>query len=236
MRNIRSWRGTPRTLGPSTGRSISWTTARTQATLRMSLMMMMKMMALVPPRRKRMMIQQQVRAFAICIWIFAWHIVQWNGPYSLHKMKWPNPMDHFHYSSCANICALFSLYGWFIGIGRSQWLIELSRTLIYQLHHALNLYFFLLHFEIAEAKKIADQAMKDPMSLVNNVGALKFWWITSLTDCSCWFIIMEGKQLDSCDCAGNLCSTSTENWKYNYLLHCSVLEVPKNFLESLFPK
>ena len=139
MRNIRSWRVTPRMLGPSTGRSISWTTARTQATLRMSLMMMMKMMALVPPRRKRMMIQQQVRAFAICIWIFAWHIVQWNGPYSLHKMKWPNPMDHFHYSSCANICALFSLYGWFIGIGRSQWLIELSRTLIYQLHHSLNL-------------------------------------------------------------------------------------------------
>ena len=35
--------------------------------------------------------------------------------------------------------------------------------------------FFLLHFLIAEAKKIADQAMKDPMSLVNNVGALKFW-------------------------------------------------------------
>ena len=30
------------------------------------------------------------------------------------------------------------------------------------------------HF-IAEAKKMADQAMKDPMSLVNNVGALKFW-------------------------------------------------------------
>jgi len=27
----------------------------------------------------------------------------------------------------------------------------------------------------AKAKKIADQAMKDPMSLVNNVGALKFW-------------------------------------------------------------
>ena len=132
----------PRTLGPSTGRSISWTTARTQATLRMSLMMMMKMTALVPPRRKRMMIQQQVRAFAICNWIFAWHIVQWNGPstvYSLHKMIWPNPMDHFHYSSCANICALFSLYGWFIGIGRSQWLIELSRSLIYQLHHSLNL-------------------------------------------------------------------------------------------------
>ena len=51
-------------LGQSTGRSISWITAQTQATLRMSLMMMMKMMALVPPRRKRMMIQQQVRAFA----------------------------------------------------------------------------------------------------------------------------------------------------------------------------
>ena len=28
---------------------------------------------------------------------------------------------------------------------------------------------------LAEAKKMADQAMKDPMSLVNNVGALKFW-------------------------------------------------------------
>ena len=27
----------------------------------------------------------------------------------------------------------------------------------------------------SEAKKMADQAMKDPMSLVNNVGALKFW-------------------------------------------------------------
>merc|ERR1711953_1152815 len=27
----------------------------------------------------------------------------------------------------------------------------------------------------AKAKKLADQAMKDPMSLVNNVGALKFW-------------------------------------------------------------
>ena len=36
-------------------------------------------------------------------------------------------------------------------------------------------FFILLHFLIAEAKKIADQAMKDPMSLVNNVGALKFW-------------------------------------------------------------
>ena len=91
MRNIRSWRGTPRTLGPSTGRSISWTTARTQATLRMSPMMMMKMTALVPPRRKRMMIQQQVRAFAICIWIFAWHIVQWNGP-STVCIKWNDPI------------------------------------------------------------------------------------------------------------------------------------------------
>ena len=36
-------------------------------------------------------------------------------------------------------------------------------------------FFIALHFLIAEAKKIADQAMKDPMSLVNNVGALKFW-------------------------------------------------------------
>ena len=26
-----------------------------------------------------------------------------------------------------------------------------------------------------EAKKLAENAMKDPMSLVNNVGALKFW-------------------------------------------------------------
>merc|ERR1712179_839168 len=32
----------------------------------------------------------------------------------------------------------------------------------------------------AKAKKMADQAMKDPMSLVNNVGALKFWQLPSV--------------------------------------------------------
>ena len=30
-------------------------------------------------------------------------------------------------------------------------------------------------YNALEAKAMAEKAMKDPMSLVNNVGALKFW-------------------------------------------------------------
>ena len=45
--------------------------------------------------------------------------------------------------------SIFSIFVWYSNI--------------YNFHHCL------------EAKAMAEKAMKDPMSLVNNVGALKFW-------------------------------------------------------------
>ena len=58
-----------------------------------------------------------------------------------------------------------------------------SKSKIYVWKCYLNFFQSIAHFTLhpqrlvifSEAKKLADQAMKDPMSLVNNVGALKFW-------------------------------------------------------------